>query len=779
MGFGSGDLGMGVTFTLRNNASRPASQAGRSMTNLERVTQKASVGINMAVGSITSGLIGLTIVAAALLGPFVAATSAAAAFEKQMSEVAAKAQIEKLSDDYARLSEQSLLLGEATKFTAIQVAEGQTFLAQTGLETNQILSAMPGLLDLASAGNLDLARSADIASNILIAMGLEATEMARVADVLAVASVKANVSVEQLGESFKFAAPFANQLGISLEQTAALVGMLGDMGVQGTLAGTSIKNFAARTAALTPEKLKEFNLVMSDISDNAGNLLELDVVFKNVIDKLKGLGDLERVNALTDLFGLRGNVALASAMSESAKDLKTFTLDLENSTGEAKKIAAKMLDNLAGDIIKFRSVVETTMITAGRGLEKGLRPVVQIATEIVKEFKDLIATPFGQWAVKVSGGVAALTVTLLALGFIVGILIPAMKTLMISLLNPVFLTIAAIVVAIVGSIVLFVKAIREFKKVMEGAEAETGFVGFLQKLGGTVMGLIEIWKTWDGVTFTLSKNMRDSLQKIGILDFVLSVGTWLIRVKEFMKGFMDSVIHAWNVVKTTFGFIRDGINSLIDVLIDLGVVFPKLTSKMDAWREAGRALGAFITGTLIGLVVVLTIKISALAIAVLAATWPIWLTILAFAALIFYWDGLTAALGRFMTAIADFTWDNIISSSPVLLSFMADVIEFFNLFSDKKVGIITDDSALATLKERAENINANVSFGKLSEDNLNTIRNIITDNRASAATPFAHPPQIIDKTTTDVKAITIQNIVDGDVISEQLHEIEQQEDARQ
>src|SRR5690606_13088078 len=118
-----------------------------------------------------------------------------------------------------------------------------------GFETKNILAAMPGLLDMAKAGDIDLGATADIASNILTAMKLPAEEMARVADTLTAAFTRSNTTLTTLGETMKYAAPGAAAFGVSLEATAAMAAKLGDAGIQGSMGGTGIRRILGRLAA--------------------------------------------------------------------------------------------------------------------------------------------------------------------------------------------------------------------------------------------------------------------------------------------------------------------------------------------------------------------------------------------------------------------------------------------------------------------------------------------------------------------------------------------------
>src|SRR5699024_6573503 len=133
-----------------------------------------------------------------------------------------------------------------TAFSATQVTEGMQFLSMSGYETNEIISAMPGLLDAAAAGQVELGAAADITSNILSGFGMEASETGMVADVQTKAFRSSNTSMECLSETMKYVARMAHAAGFSLEETAAAAGILGDAGIQGSQAGTTLRSAMPR-----------------------------------------------------------------------------------------------------------------------------------------------------------------------------------------------------------------------------------------------------------------------------------------------------------------------------------------------------------------------------------------------------------------------------------------------------------------------------------------------------------------------------------------------------
>ena len=180
---------------------------------------------------------------------------------------------------FEMVADQARDLGATTQFTATQAAEAQTFLGRAGFETNEILAATPGLLSLAAAGQLDLARAADIASNVVQGFNLEASETGRVSDILAEAAANANTNVKQLGSAMSFVAPVSNSLGVSIEETTAAVGFLSDAGIQAERAGTGLRR--VMLALLDPTREAQDALDAAGISatDSEGNFVGLmDVV---------------------------------------------------------------------------------------------------------------------------------------------------------------------------------------------------------------------------------------------------------------------------------------------------------------------------------------------------------------------------------------------------------------------------------------------------------------------------------------------------------------------
>ena len=178
--------------------------------------------------------------------------------EQNLSKVQAVTRLDKNSPQYQALVEQAKELGASTQFTSADAAAGQTFLAMAGFTPESVKAAMPGMLDLALAGGMELDRTADIASNILSGMNIDPSKMSNLGDVLAGTFTRSNTNIEMLGETMKYAAPGAALLGVSLEQSAAMAGKLGDAGIQASMAGTAMRAIMSRMASGPKKTIEAF-----------------------------------------------------------------------------------------------------------------------------------------------------------------------------------------------------------------------------------------------------------------------------------------------------------------------------------------------------------------------------------------------------------------------------------------------------------------------------------------------------------------------------------------
>lgn len=341
---------------------------------------------------------------------------AAMDFEQGMAEVGA---ITRADDaDMARLTENAREMGRTTKFSATQAAQGQKFLAMAGFKTNQIIHSMPGMLDLAAASGMDLGRTADIASNILTGFGMEASDMTRVANVMALAFSSSNTDVEQLGYAMKYAAPQAKALGFSIEQTAAIVSKLSDAGIQGQMAGTTLRGMID---SLTDKgNVKKLKALKVDVVDKKGNLRDLGTIIKEMDKRMsaKGWGSAKRASFIKDIFGARAgtgaNAIWDAVLSGSLEELTQKYINEQD--GAVRRMADKMNATAKGSLTQLGSALESVGIDLGNVLlpplaetAKGLASIVGSVSGLLQKYPGLT-----KWIVGIGAGFVGLKAATLA-----------------------------------------------------------------------------------------------------------------------------------------------------------------------------------------------------------------------------------------------------------------------------------------------------------------------------------------------------------------------------
>lgn len=285
------------------------------------------------------------------------AINTVADFERTMSEV--KAITGATGKEFKDLEGDAKRLGLSTRYTASQVAELQIAYGRLGFTTKEILDATEATLSLATATGEDLAKSADVAGSTVRGFGLDASETLRVVDVMASSFNKTALGLENFTESMKYVAPIGNAAGATVEEVTAMLGILADSGVRGSMAGTSLR--------------KIFTDMTKDGRPLQERLAELAA---------KGI-------TLADSFDEVGRTAQTSLLilSKNTDKLNTLTKELQNASGEAAKMAGIMEDNLTGDVTKLTSAMEGFILKFSDGAGS-LREFVQALTDLVMLIAD-------------------------------------------------------------------------------------------------------------------------------------------------------------------------------------------------------------------------------------------------------------------------------------------------------------------------------------------------------------------------------------------------------
>lgn len=334
---------------------------------------------------------------------------AAAEFERAMSRVVAVTT--GAAGRYEELSQKAKELGRDTLYTSTQAAEGMKFLGMTGLNAAEAIGAIGPALDLATLGEMELAKAADYATNIMMGFDKSVEDLSHIIDVMAHAAANSNQSVTELADAMSYVAPVANAAGVGLEQATAAIGMLSDRGIKASRAGTALRGVIASLTDPTEEALGSLQKMGVQIQYNTDGTLNL----------LQTLEELNRANLQSgDAFRIfrRTAAAAAQAMTSNVDQMRAFSETLSTGVdGAAKQFRQQLEDNLIGQLIKLQAAFNNLMIEVGE-------PFIHFMTELTKSVSAWLSTA-AEWAEenektvvllgKVAGAITALTAVVLVL----------------------------------------------------------------------------------------------------------------------------------------------------------------------------------------------------------------------------------------------------------------------------------------------------------------------------------------------------------------------------
>lgn len=386
--------------------------------------KKATIAKNRAAASFSVARMGMVETAATLAmvgAPLLNMVETAATFEASMSKVQAITRAS--GEDMQKLTDNARQLGETTQFSATQAADAMSYLGMAGWNTEQIMAGMPGLLALAAASGTDLARTADIISDDLTAFGLSAEKASHMADVFAVTATRTNTNVEMIGETMKYAAPVARGYGATMEETAALTGLMANAGVKASQAGTSLRAGFLRLAG-PPKKaanaldalgislsdatkeqqeaqdaLRALGIDMESYSDNGGPAHKMVSIISDLKEKTADMGKEEKLAALSAIFGTNAATGWLNVLDAGPEVFENLVNEMEHCDGEAEKMAGVMMDNAKGAFTQLKSAMEGVAISVGSiflpaltSAARGAAAMAGSISKFVQEHQTLIAT---------------------------------------------------------------------------------------------------------------------------------------------------------------------------------------------------------------------------------------------------------------------------------------------------------------------------------------------------------------------------------------------------
>ncbi len=392
--------------------ARRTETARKAQTSLQKTMAKQQQNV-----ANRDNLRGQMLDAAALAVALGAPVRVAAQFEQQMAKVGA---VSRASEpELKQLTKTARELGATTNWSASQTAEGMEFLAMSGFNTQQTMKAMPGMLDLASAGAIDLAQAADIASNILSGFKLEAEDMGRVGDVLTNTFTSSNTNLSMLGETMKYVAPIAAATNTSIEETAAMAGLLGNNGIQASQAGTSLRQMISRLAGPMKKGSKVLEELGITTKDAGGNLRPVTDILKDMDAAMKDMGTAAKTESIKAVFGMESAAAATILLGEAGSgSLEKYTQSLYEQ-GSATRVATKQNETAMGAMRRLNSATESIGITIGNALLPALASTAEqlaAAATVLNSFAQEFPT-LTKWIVGGTAALIGIKVASIALGY--------------------------------------------------------------------------------------------------------------------------------------------------------------------------------------------------------------------------------------------------------------------------------------------------------------------------------------------------------------------------
>lgn len=301
-------------------------------------------------------------------------------FDQAMSNVAAVT--EATADEMNNLRDAALEAGGRTVFTASEAAGALEELGKAGFDAAGSIAALDGTLALAAAGQLEVARSAEIVATTVKQYGLEFSDAAHVSDVFAAAAGKALGSVEDIAQAMKFVGPVAASMGVSLEETAGALALFADQGVLGEQAGTALRGVISSLVSPSKEAAAELNQLGIDLFDDKEQFIGIAGAAGELSDAFSDSSEEARSFSLGIIFGNQQLTAARILFDGGADAVAKYTAEV-NDAGYAAKISAERLDNLKGDVEKLSGALDTLLIRSGSGANDVLRSLTQTLTFLV------------------------------------------------------------------------------------------------------------------------------------------------------------------------------------------------------------------------------------------------------------------------------------------------------------------------------------------------------------------------------------------------------------
>jgi TP901 family phage tail tape measure protein len=356
----------GATFSATVTVTDKATSA------LDKVRNKLSVPIAIGVGA--TGL-GVGAVAKDML-------TTAMDFEKTMSRV--KALSQPTEQEFAKMNDLAIELGQAMTYSSSQVAEGMVILGAAGLNANQMMGALPAVLNSAAASGENFAETADLMIGTMSGMQMQIKDLGHIGDVMAKAALASTISMTDFGYTMKYVAPIAATAGQSLEAVAAATAILGNANIKADTAGTSLRMGLLRMAAPPKEAAKAMDKLSFSAVDATGKFKPMNKMIEELHKRFAKLSQADKLDMAKHLFGVEAAPAWITLIEKGADEFRKMEQEMIHADGAAAEMAKTMNDNVAGAVMELQGAWEAMQI---KGLKASM-PILKELTDMMTNFTE-------------------------------------------------------------------------------------------------------------------------------------------------------------------------------------------------------------------------------------------------------------------------------------------------------------------------------------------------------------------------------------------------------
>lgn len=453
---------------LKNNISETTAQLNRQREALARVSaQQAKLsavksryesGQKLAAGARNVGVAGVGMATAGVVAGG-AVLKPGFDFSLKNSELQAVLGLDKESPEMKALKGQARTLGDNTAASADDAAAAQIIVAKSGADKDGILAQTPAILNMSLANKETMEDNAKLLIGTKSAFGLADDKATHIADVISMTMNKSQATFAGLSDSLTYVAPVAKDAGVSLEETAAMIGALHDANITGSMAGTGSRAVLSRLQAPSGKAYDAIKELGVKTMDSKGNTRPIFSILKEMQTSFEknNLGTGQRSEYMKAIFGEEASSSASILMAAAASGkLDNLTRTIKNSDGKTEELVKVMQDNLGGDFKEFQSAYEAVGTDLYDQQEESLRKLTQTATKYVLQLDGWIQKNKGlaQTIGLIAGGALGLIAVIGGIGLIAWPVIAGINAIIAAagLLGAVFTTISGGVVAAIGAI---------------------------------------------------------------------------------------------------------------------------------------------------------------------------------------------------------------------------------------------------------------------------------------------------------------------------------------